>query len=165
MEKIVTFQPHTSLVIDTDNVHRGVYLGLGFGLIMTALLAPPITTTWFAIANGVGLSLVFLAILGKRLIPVMEGSRFIHEPRAVTNTVGLLLGLGLSIAAIASPPVATIWAAYAHLAAIALVTQAILGYECLMGVSSISNSSGNPVDINIAQASNDSFNTDVHKAA
>lgn len=147
MEKVVIFQPHTSMAVDTDTVHRTVYFGLGFGLIVTAIVSPPITTTWFAIANGLGLTLVFLGIIGKRLLPLMQGTRFIHEPRAVTNTIGLLLGLGVSVATLISPPVATIWIAYAQLVAIALVTQAILGYECLMTASSSSWHGDKPVNI------------------
>ncbi|MDH5727674.1 MAG: hypothetical protein OEZ58_01695 [Gammaproteobacteria bacterium] len=135
MENVISFQAHTSLVKDTSSIQRAVYFVLGFGVIVTAMADPPATTIWMAIANSIGVLLVSLAILGKRVIPVLQGSRFIRQPQVITNTIGLLIGLTVSIVAIAQPPVATIWAAYAHLVSIALVTQAIIGYEGLMQVS------------------------------
>ncbi|MDH5544403.1 MAG: hypothetical protein OEZ43_02355 [Gammaproteobacteria bacterium] len=132
MEKIITLQPNTSLQVDTTLIQRGVYLALGFGVIMTAMVDPPILMKWMAAANIFGILLVSLAILGKRLTPKAVGSRYLPEPSLVTNTLGLLLGLGLSIFAIAHPPAATIWAFYAHTVAIVLVIQAILGYDVLL---------------------------------
>lgn len=139
MEHVITFKPHTSLVSDTSMVQRVVYFALGFGLIVTAMADPPATMTWMAIGNGLGIILVMLGILGKRLLPEMSGSHWIQEPRLITNTIGLLLGVGVSIIAIAQPPVATIWAAYAHFVAIALVTQAIIGYQFLMNKAEVIN--------------------------
>ncbi|MDH5219500.1 MAG: hypothetical protein OEX19_17470, partial [Gammaproteobacteria bacterium] len=106
------------------------------GLILTAMVDPPVSTRWMAIANGMGILLGMLAVLGKRIVPVMQGTPVISEPRMVTNTVGLLIGLGASITAIAYPPVSTIWAAYVQIAAIALVVQGIIGYDFLMKASS-----------------------------
>lgn len=136
MEKVIIFQPHTAMVSDTSYNQRTVYFVLGFGLIVTAMVDPPITTTWMAIANTLGALLVMLAIIGKRLIPQMDGTRLLHEPRVISNTLGLVIGLGVSILAIAQPPVASIWAAYAHIVAITLVTHAILGYDFLMKTNS-----------------------------
>lgn len=139
MEKVISFKPHTSFVSDTSLVQRGVYFLLGFGLILTAVIDPPVTATWMAIANTLGTGLVLLAILGKRLLPEMKGSGVLHEPRVLTNSFGVMLGLGLSIFAIAQPPVATIWAAYAHTVAVILVTHALLGFEFLLASKSSQN--------------------------
>jgi hypothetical protein len=132
MERVIAFKPHTSLVSDTTSVQRLTYFVLGFGLIVTALMDPPATTAWMALANTVGIALVVVAIMGKRIMPEMRGSRYLREPRIISNSTGLMLGLGISVFAIAQPPVITAWATYMHIVAIALVTQAIIGYDFLM---------------------------------
>lgn len=145
MNTVVNFKPHTSLVVDTSLIQRGVYFVIGFGLILTAMVDPPVSTKWMAIANGMGILLVMLAVLGKRIVPVMQGTPILAEPRLVTNTLGLLIGLGVSILAIAYPPVSTTWAAYVHTAAIALVIQGIIGYDFLMKTSSVVGTGTKPI--------------------
>ena len=134
------------MVIDTSLIQRSVYFVLGFGLIVTAMVDPPISTKWMAIANGLGILLVMLAILGKRIVPVMQGTPALAEPRLVTNTTGLLIGLGVSILAIAYPPVSTTWAAYAQITAIVLVIQGIIGYDFLMNSSSVVTTGTTPIE-------------------
>jgi len=128
----MTIRPHTALVIDTNSIQRATYLVLGFGIIATALVYPPVTTTWLAVANLMGIIFVLMGMVGKRILPVLDGTSIPVDSRLMTNTLSLLIGLSVVVLAIALPPVSTAWFAFAHFAGIVLVTKSILGYGFLM---------------------------------
>jgi len=128
----MTIRPHTALVINTNLIQRTSYMVLGFGVIVTALAYPPVSTTWFAMTNLLGILFVLMGLIGKRILPVLDGTGIPVESRLITNTFGLVFGLSVIVLAIALPPVNTTWFAFAHFAGIVLVTKAILGYGFLM---------------------------------
>ena len=118
----------------TNMEQRGFYFSVGFGLILVAMIDPPISMLWMSIANILGIGLVTLSILGKRFMPSKSEGGFWIEPKKVTSVFGVVLGVGLSILAIASPPISTAWAAYVHLVSIVLVVHSIIGFDCFLKV-------------------------------
>lgn len=115
-----------------SSTQKGVLLLLGFGLIVTAMADPPVTTRWLATANIMGACLVLLGIIGEKLEVLFDNAHEKLDGRWATPIVSGTLGIGLVIYSIASPPVSTIWFVYANLVGITLTVSAILGLDFLM---------------------------------
>ncbi len=112
---------------------RGFYFTVGFGIIIFAMATPPESMFWMAALNVVGIGLVILSILGKRLFSTQKESGFFLEPKQFSCVMTGLTGILVSVAAIGFPPSSPLLAFFVHLSGILLVTHAILDAESLLG--------------------------------
>jgi len=111
---------------------RSFYFISGFGIIIIAMVNPFVMMPWLALINILGIYLVTISILGLRFQIARPGKNSWAIPKKLTCSVSAIVGVGLSVWAIANPQISTTLAAYLHLIGITLVTHAILGFDSFL---------------------------------
>lgn len=111
---------------------RGFYFTVGLSGILVAMANPLESMFWMAALNVVGIGLVTLSILGKRLFSTRKESGFLLEPKQLSCIVTGITGIAMSVAAIALPPASTLLAFFIHLTSVLLVIHAILDADSLL---------------------------------
>ena len=132
MNDVIDMSFNAPRPISMNPVQRTVYAGLGFGIIVTSLIAEPISLLAMAAFNIAGIALVIAAIIGRsiRLSKLkMKGRKFGPMLQPLTNAI---LGVALSVAAFTLPGLSPAWMAVAHISATVLVISAILNMEFLL---------------------------------
>ena len=105
---------------------RVFYFTIGFGSIVAVLANPPGSMLWMAIINVLGIGLVSLSIIGRRIFTNRQESGLRFELKQISCVATGLLGVSLPILAISLFPTSLMTALYMHIMGIILVTHALL---------------------------------------
>lgn len=139
MNDIIEMNFSSPRPMNMNPLQRSVYVLVGLGIIISSLVAEPVSAMWFAIVNATGIALVTSAIIGRgvRLSKLtLRGKKIGSFLQPVTAAV---LAVALSVTAMTNPALSPAWMAITQLVSIVLMVSAILNMNFVLTEKRLGN--------------------------